>query len=117
MNSNQKGDRALGRAISYFTSLGYTVLIPLTDSQPYDLVVDINGTLKKVQVKSANKQVVRLRVLSSRAGGKYVVKTFNPGDYDLLYAVTPEGDYLIDTKNMTQRSEITLNAKWANFAV
>lgn len=117
MNSNQKGDKALGRAIRYFTSLGQTVLIPLTDSQSYDLVVDIQGSLKRVQVKSANKNIVRLRVLSSRAGGKYTIKSFKRDDYDLLYAVTPRGDYLIDTQYITQGSEITLNDKWAPFLV
>ena len=33
------------------TNEGYTVSILLNDTQDYDLIVDINGLLKKVQVK------------------------------------------------------------------
>ena len=41
------GNAALGTAIGYFTNAGYTVSIPLTDTQDYDLIVDMNGVLKK----------------------------------------------------------------------
>lgn len=33
-----------------FSKIGYTVSVPITDSQDYDLIVD-NGALLKVQVK------------------------------------------------------------------
>lgn len=60
-NTKKQGDYGLGSAISYFTSQGYNISIPLTDSQDYDLVVeDTAGFLKKVQVKTCmrtNRQV------------------------------------------------------------
>ena len=34
---------------------GYPVSIPLTDSQDYDIVVEVDGVLKKVQVKTGSK--------------------------------------------------------------
>ena len=40
MNSNLKGNIALGQAIAYFTQQGYVVNIPLNDSQWYDLIID-----------------------------------------------------------------------------
>lgn len=43
----------MGAAIAYYTSIGWCVSIPLTDSEDYDLVVD-NGSLLKVQVKTTN---------------------------------------------------------------
>lgn len=53
-NSKQQGDVGLGAAIGWFTSKGYTVCIPLTDSQDYDLVVETKGKLEKVQVKTTS---------------------------------------------------------------
>ena len=51
-NTNkEKGNTSLGIAIAYYTSNGYTVSIPLNDTQDYDLVVD-KDILKRVQVKS-----------------------------------------------------------------
>ena len=41
------GNAALGTAIGYFTNEGHTVSIPLTDTQDYDLLVDIKGVIKK----------------------------------------------------------------------
>ena len=39
-NSKKQGDWGLGRAIAYFTLKEYTVSVPLTESQDYDLIVD-----------------------------------------------------------------------------
>lgn len=39
-------------AIAYYSELGYTVSIPLTDTQDYDLIADTGNTLLKVQVKT-----------------------------------------------------------------
>ena len=51
-NTNkEKGNTSLGIAIAYYSSNGYTVSIPLNDTQDYDLIVDKDNVLKKVQVK------------------------------------------------------------------
>ena len=46
-NSKAQGDIGLSQAIAYFAKEGYTVCIPLTDSQDYDLIVE-NGKLWRV---------------------------------------------------------------------
>ncbi len=48
-NSKKQGDIGLGAAIAYFTFKGFTVSIPLTDSQDYDLVVDDGHKLSRIQ--------------------------------------------------------------------
>lgn len=35
-------------AIAYYSKLGWTISIPLTDTQDYDLIVDTGSTLLKV---------------------------------------------------------------------
>lgn len=39
-SNKQKGNTSLGMAIAYFSSHGYTVSIPLNDTQDYDLIVE-----------------------------------------------------------------------------
>ena len=52
-NTNkEKGNSSLGIAIGYYSSNGYIVSIPLNDTQDYDLIVDKDSVIKKVQVKS-----------------------------------------------------------------
>lgn len=52
LNSRKEiGNAALSMAIAYFGSNGYVVSVPLNDTQDYDLVVDKDGKLQKVQVK------------------------------------------------------------------
>ena len=52
--NKEKGNTGLGIAIAYFSSHGYIVSIPLNDTQDYDLIVDKNDIIKKVQVKSTS---------------------------------------------------------------
>lgn len=50
--NKEKGNTALGIAIAYFTSNGNTVSVPLNDTQDYDLVIEEDNILRKVQVKA-----------------------------------------------------------------
>ena len=51
MDNKEKGRIGLITAISYFGLNGYTINIPLNDTQWYDLVVEKDGILKTVQCK------------------------------------------------------------------
>ena len=53
MYQSLQGNLGLGKAIEYFVSNGYTVSIPLNDTQKYDLVVEIDGKLNKISVKTS----------------------------------------------------------------
>ena len=54
-NTNkEKGNTGLGIAIAYYSANGYTVSIPLNDTQDYDLIVDKDNKLKRVQVKATS---------------------------------------------------------------
>ena len=78
--NKEKGNTSLGIAIAYFSSNGYTVSIPLNDTQDYDLIVEKNSILKTVQVKSSgyknksNHYQVALKSFGSTKGVTY--KTF-----------------------------------------
>ena len=53
-NSKKQGDAGLGQAIAYFTMRGYDVALPLTDSADWDLIVETEDGLKRVQVKTSS---------------------------------------------------------------
>jgi len=38
-NTKKQGDAGVGMAIGWCVSVGWTVCVPLTDSQEYDLVI------------------------------------------------------------------------------
>lgn len=94
-DTQRKGDCAVARAISSFTMLGFDVLIPLTESASYDLVVEKGGILSRVQVRYTSTREVDLRNIHSNSNG-YVVKKTKQNAYDWLYILSSdENEYLI----------------------
>lgn len=53
MDSQVKGDLAELRYAAKLKELGYTILIPFTEGQHYDIVVDTGDDMVRVQVKSS----------------------------------------------------------------
>lgn len=93
--TQRKGDRAFGRAIASFAELGFVVFIPLSGHLAYDLIVDIGGELKRVQVKYTSNDAVDLRRIHSNSQG-YVLKRYEEDSYDWLYILKADGsEYLI----------------------
>lgn len=113
MNSKDKGNVGISAAIFYFTKLGYTVSIPLTDSQSYDIIVDIDSVLYKVQVKytsikaTSGSYVLSLRSISGTTKKSYA--TIKDLDIDYVFVYTAAGDQvLIPITEITNTSSLTL---------
>lgn len=116
------GNASLGTAIGYFTNMGYTVSIPLTDTQDYDLVVDIDNVLRKVQVKGTvfkTKYGIYQVSLKSSGGTKgKIYKTIRATDVDLTFIACEDGKmYLIPKKNVKNSSTINLGKEYLKFVV
>jgi len=109
--TQRKGDIATTHAICIFTSMGYDVSLPITESASYDLIVDDGIKLFKVQVKYSSDICVDLRRIHSNSKG-YVVKFYNHSDFDWLYVYNPKlGSFLIKD-DLSNRSTINLNDKY-----
>lgn len=113
-NTHLQGNIGLGIAISHFTYMGCIVSIPLNDVQDYDLVVEIDGVLKKVQVKTT-------RYLSR---GKYKVQLNGSGKHfcdnqsDYLFIVDGNGTkYFIPKSEVNVRTGIVLGSNYSQFIV
>jgi hypothetical protein len=115
----KQGDAGLGVAIGWFAANGYTVCVPLTDSQEYDLVVENGNGFKKVQVKTSRfmSPYGAPRVeLRTKCGAYKKVKHLS-AELDFLFIVTDATLYLIPMDCVTARTEITLGAKYAQYKV
>lgn len=114
MNTKERGDRALGNAIHYYISQGYEVCLPIGDKRAYDLVIEKNGVLARVQVKYAgfykgkNKCLVGLRITGGNQSYNYA-KKYNDDAFDLLFVYTERGErYSVPWCELTIRSEISI---------
>ncbi len=104
--TQRKGDLAVARAILTFTALGTDVLLPLTESAAYDLVVDTGKGLYRVQVRYSSDKEVGLRRIHSNSKG-YVVKIPQPNAYDWLYVFHRDGREFLITRNLGNQRSIT----------
>lgn len=112
--NKERGNAGLGLAIAYFTTAGYTVSIPLNDTQHYDLIIEKNNILNTVQVKATGcktKYGVYQVALKSCGGTKGTTyKTLIDTNVDYLFVATAEKDmYLIPCKVIKNRSTLNLS--------
>lgn len=86
--------------------------IPLNDTQDYDLIVEKDNTLYKVQVKATTRKIngnysVSLKSCGGTVGKIY--KTVKDSNCDLLFVVCEDMTlYLIPRTEIKQRSALSL---------
>lgn len=123
MTSKDKGNIALGRAIQYFTSKGYSVLLPLNDAQDYDLAFDDGENIKTVQVKYTSQQlssgnyVFKLVVCGhlDKNGKNYEkIPEYNKINYYFISTANNE-DYLIPTEKICNKKSCTLTSEMKQY--
>ena len=120
--NKEKGNSGLGIAIAYFASHGYTVSIPLNDTQDYDLIIDKENIIQKVQVKSTSCKTkygtyqVALKSCGGTKGKTY--KTLIDTNVDIIFIVTDQiYTFLIPIENITNKSTLNLCKKYSKFKV
>ena len=104
--TQRKGDIATARAIASFTSAGWDVSIPVTESAASDLVVDVGAQLVRVQCKYSSSKAVSLRNIHSNSTG-YVVKRTLPNAYDWLYVLRADGSEYLLRECFVGRNSVT----------
>lgn len=122
MDKKQQGDIGVAAAIYYYTKSGAVVSIPNTDNARYDLVVDFDGKLTRVQVKTTgykekNSYIVQLRTAGGNRSWGGTVKKLDSSEFDELLVYTMEGSvYTFPAEFVHDRSTITLSDKYASYA-
>ena len=124
MNTKRKGSLAIGAAISHFAGQGKTVLIPIADCDLYDLAIDEDGVIKKVQCKYTNdKEQNGGYNVDLRTFGGYREKTYylryKKGDFELLFIYCGNGEkYLIPAEKIISKSHLVVGIKsWNEFKI
>lgn len=116
MNTRKIADVGLGAAIAYFTSIGWSVSIPLTESQRYDLVVDDSTSLKRVEVKTTDQirygnYVATLKTSGGNKSG-HSITNFDGSAVDLLFILAGNNTrYCIPSKLLNNASSLALGKK------
>ena len=122
ITNKEKGNSGLGMAIAYFTTKGYIVSLPLNDTQDYDLIVEKNNKLQRVQVKATgcigkggNYQVA-LKSCGGTKGKTY--KTIIDTKIELIFILTKNKNmYLIPKEEISNVSTLSLCDKYENYKV
>lgn len=120
--NKERGNAGLSLAIAYFGANGYTISLPLNDTQDYDLIVDKDDALYKVQVKFtchlSNSGNYQVSLKSSGGTSGKIYKRVIDTNIDLLFVVCGNQTlYLIPKADITSRSTITLGKKDEKYKV
>lgn len=122
-STKEKGRAGLVAAIAYFGMNGYTVSIPVNDTQDYDLVVEADNTFYKVQCKSTGSKIpsgnykVKLETWGGLNGGTRYSRV-KDGSSQLLFVLTEEQSmYVIPVSEITQDTQLVLSDKYKKYQV
>lgn len=120
--NKEKGNSGLVMAIAYYGLKGYTISIPLNDTQDYDLIVDNGQKLLKIQVKATGQRTPQGYTtfnVSSLGGTKgQVYKTIKNTNIDYVFVVTELQElYEIPISEITTEKTFNLGPDRQHFRV
>lgn len=99
--NKDKGRAGMALGIAYFGANGYTVNIPLNDTQWYDFVIEKDGIFQTVQCKAtgSSDNAISLRSTGGTSGKSYDNVLNHPVDY--LFCLDKEMHmYVIPVQDM-----------------
>lgn len=114
MNSKQKGTVGVAKAIAHYAERGYVVSVPLTDSQAYDLLIEKDGVILRVQVKTTEQMSeygvprVELRTKGGNKSGTGREKRIDCESVDLIFVSWAGRSYEIPSADLHGRNCINL---------
>lgn len=98
MNTVQIGDIGEAFAIAKFTKAGFTVSNPIANNARYDLIVDINNRLYRVQVKTLQKVTEEVKMefytkTTNYTKGKWKSNRYTDSEIEMLFLYCLENDW------------------------
>jgi hypothetical protein len=120
--NKNKGRAGMAMAIAYFGANGYTVNIPLNDTQDYDLIVDDGKEILKISVKSTGSltpygiYTVSLKSCGGTNGKEYA--RVGRGSSDYLFVLCGNKDmYLIPKQIYKEQATLNLREKMKEYKI
>lgn len=117
-SNKDKGRADLAAAIGYFGIHGYTVSVPLNDTQDYDLIID-NGTLYRVSCKATSQRtkygvsVVSLRNTGGTQGRVYGRECDK--DIDYVFVLNEAQEMWLLPKDILTINTINLGEQYVQY--
>ena len=102
-NRKLTGRIGLSMAINYFTIQGYTISLPINDTQWYDLIIEKDGCFQTVQCKATATEegAIDFRCTGGTDGGVYDNALDHP--VDILFCVNKElKSWVIPVKDLVE---------------
>lgn len=113
--NKDKGRAGLSLAIAYFGANGYSVNIPLNDTQWYDLIIEKDGKFETVQCKATGSKdgAISLRNTGGTKGSVYDNVTNHPLTW--LFCINQDGEMwnipMEDLLKFGSKNQITLRTE------
>ena len=91
LTNKDKGRIGLSMAINYFTIKGYTISLPLNDTQWYDMVIEKNNIFQTVQCKCTFTEDDTINIKScDGTNGSVYDSILNHPELDYLFCVNKD---------------------------
>lgn len=106
MNTTQIGSIGETRIIYEATLRGYNVFLPVNNSLSYDMIVERNGKLERVQVKTVNSNGVVINVstfsLGKHKNGKKQAVCYSSSEFEWLvvFDITTNACFFVPSTEM-----------------
>lgn len=119
--NQDKGRAGIAAAIGYFGTHGYTVCIPLNDTQGYDLVVDNGEKLMKISCKATSSKsksgatIVGLRNCGGTNGGVYGRENEKGNDY--VFVLNEKQEMWLLPQDILTSNSMTLGEKYSQYRI
>lgn len=112
-NTNQSRGRAgLSLAIAYFGSNGYTVSVPLNDTQWYDLIAEKDGKFNTIQCKFTATEDGAINIKSNGGtSGKSYDSILNHPELDYIFCANDKSEMWLIPFEDLKKSGITKEFK------
>jgi hypothetical protein len=114
LTPSQKGAAAEAAITADVIQLGFTVLRPLCEGRRYDLIVDLEPALLRVQCKLARRVggalSISLQTCRYTPGAGYIRSSYSPAEIDAIAAYSPDLDktYLLLIEDLPGRRALHL---------
>ena len=123
--NKDKGRAGMSMGIAYFGANGYTVSIPLNDTQWYDFIAEKDGKFYTIQCKATGSKDNTISLRSSGGTKGSVYDNILNHEVDLLFCLDKDKNMFVipvkdlkkagNTNSIRLRTELSSSANFATF--
>ena len=115
-----QGDIGVAAAMLYYSIHRFSVSVPSTEHSKYDLIIEKEGKIQRVQVKTSNykpndKYLVQLRTNGGNQSTKTKITRLSKKEIDLVFILCGDGNiYELPIDLVDGKSEVSISSEKYN---